>query len=42
LVVNDLLGFGKNKTPSFVKPKINLYDLVKKAVNDYARDVKGE
>ncbi len=42
LVVNDLLGFGKNKVPSFIKPKLNFYDLIKKTVNEYARDVKGE
>jgi 3-methyl-2-oxobutanoate hydroxymethyltransferase len=41
LVINDLLGFGKNKIPSFVKPKINLYDIIKKTVNDYSREVNG-
>ncbi|MCX6111729.1 MAG: 3-methyl-2-oxobutanoate hydroxymethyltransferase, partial [Proteobacteria bacterium] len=41
LVINDLLGFTKNRVPSFVKPKLNLYEDIKKAVNDFARDVRG-
>ena len=41
LVINDLLGFTKSKVPSFVKPKLNLYEDIKKAVNDFAHDVRG-
>ena len=41
LVINDLLGFTKNRIPSFVKPKLNLYEDIKKAVNDFAHDVRG-
>jgi len=41
LVINDLLGFTKNRIPSFVKPKLNLYEDIKKAVNDFTHDVRG-
>jgi len=42
LVINDLLGFTKNKIPSFVKPKLNLYEEIKTAVNEFAKDVRGK
>lgn len=42
LVINDLLGFTKNRIPSFVKPKLNLYEEIKNAVNDYTKEVRGQ
>jgi 3-methyl-2-oxobutanoate hydroxymethyltransferase len=42
LVINDLLGFTKGKVPSFVKPKLNLYEEIKSAVNEFAKEVRGK
>ncbi|MEI6092247.1 MAG: 3-methyl-2-oxobutanoate hydroxymethyltransferase [bacterium] len=41
LVINDLLGFTKNRVPSFVKPRLNLYQEIKDAVNAYTKEVRG-
>lgn len=38
LVLNDLLGNGKDHVPSFVTPKINLYEIKKKAIDSYLND----
>ncbi|MEI6079314.1 MAG: 3-methyl-2-oxobutanoate hydroxymethyltransferase [bacterium] len=40
LVINDLVGLTNIKVPSFVKPKLNLYEEIKKAVNDFAEEVR--
>jgi 3-methyl-2-oxobutanoate hydroxymethyltransferase len=39
LVINDLIGLTNGKVPSFVKPKLNLHDEIKQALNDYAKEV---
>ncbi len=41
LVINDLIGLGTSKVPSFVKPKLDLCDLITKAVADFNKEVKG-
>ena len=40
LVINDLVGLTNIKVPSFVKSKLNLYEEIKKAVNDFAEEVR--
>ncbi len=42
LVINDLIGLTTSKVPSFVKPKLDLAGEIKKAVNDFSKQVRGE
>jgi len=39
LVLQDLLGCDHKFQPKFLKKYLNLHDLIKKAVNDYCKDV---
>jgi 3-methyl-2-oxobutanoate hydroxymethyltransferase len=39
LVLQDLLGCDPKFHPKFLKKYLNLYDLIKKSVNDYCKDV---
>ena len=39
LVINDLIGLTNGKVPSFVKPKLNLHDEIKQALNEFAKEV---
>lgn len=41
LVINDMIGLTTSKVPSFVKPRLNLSDLIKKAVSDFNLEVRG-
>ena len=42
LVINDLIGLTNGRVPSFVKPKLNLHDEIKNALNEFAKEVKGD
>ncbi|MFH1223574.1 MAG: 3-methyl-2-oxobutanoate hydroxymethyltransferase [Pseudomonadota bacterium] len=42
LVINDLIGLTTSRVPSFVKPKLNLSNEIKNAVNNYAKEVRSE
>jgi 3-methyl-2-oxobutanoate hydroxymethyltransferase len=39
LVINDLLGMGKNPPPSFVQPRANLYQLKKTIIEEYLQSL---
>lgn len=41
LVINDLIGLTEGRTPSFVKPKLNLASEIKSAINAYVEEIKG-
>lgn len=41
LVLHDMLGIDPDFKPKFVKQYLNGYELIKKAIEDYDRDVKG-
>jgi len=39
LVINDLIGLTNGKVPSFVRPKLNLHNEIKQALNEFASEV---
>jgi len=41
LVINDLIGLTTSKVPSFVKSKLNLSELIKKAITEFNSEVRG-
>jgi 3-methyl-2-oxobutanoate hydroxymethyltransferase len=41
LVINDLIGLNEGHVPSFVKAKLNLKEDIKKALNEYVKEVRG-
>ena len=42
LVINDLIGLTTSKVPSFVKPKLDLKQDIKKAINVFCDEVRGK
>jgi len=42
LVINDLIGLTTSKVPSFVKPKLDIKQDIKKAVSLFCQEVRGE
>jgi 3-methyl-2-oxobutanoate hydroxymethyltransferase len=40
LVSHDMLGINKDFSPKFLRRYLNLYDEIKKAVEEYVSDVK--
>jgi 3-methyl-2-oxobutanoate hydroxymethyltransferase len=42
LVVNDLLGFGLRKAPSFATPRADLAGVIGQAVGEYVAEVKAQ
>ena len=40
LVIHDMLGINKDFKPRFLRRYLNLYDVIKKAVNHYIDDIK--
>jgi 3-methyl-2-oxobutanoate hydroxymethyltransferase len=42
LVVNDLIGLGVRPAPKFARPRADVANVIRNAVVDYVRDVKGQ
>jgi 3-methyl-2-oxobutanoate hydroxymethyltransferase len=42
LVLQDLLGLTKSFSPKFLRKYFNGYELIKEALNNYDKDVKGK